>query len=543
VTFPERSCAVAKSFLQSVVVFDDLARLDEPRLGQRTEEAKDETDEAADPFGASPGQLTTPPEVETLPSGEAGVDVKELSDAFAENGLICGFLKPSPAEAQAEGQLLLGAARRADIVILDWVIDRDEGDTASELVSALLKADREEEEQRLRLVVIYTSQSDLDSIVDRLAGTLEEATHEPPDRRDYVLTSGASRVAVFAKEASQAVGDAAARRLPERDLPQRLIEEFADFTMGLVPNVVLAGLAAIRTDTHRVLQVLDRRIDPAYVGQRLLLRDPAEAEEQLVEVVAAELRSVMEDREIGRQADAEVVEEWVEWRLQTEDLFLWTGIDSEKATRESKALLRHGIGSSEQPVADFKSRAGITSGRRHLEAARVFARDAQEGDRANDDLAMLFALRSHYSKPDRVLQLGTIVRRDTDYFLCVQPVCDSLRVDGERDFPFLPLIEESDHFDFVLNDPTGSRVTLCLERKPHRLQQFRFRADPDKRCVVAVADENEFVFTDIDGARYGWVARLQDAHGQRVVHGLGSELGRIGLSESEWLRKISGAPE
>lgn len=541
-TFTERSCAVARSFLQSVVVFDDFAFLPGPGIAQVTPGPENDENRPADQFGPAPRKLETPQETEALPTGEAGVDVKALSDAFAENGLICGFLRPSPTEAQAEGELLLGAARRADIVILDWVIERDEGDTASNLVSALIKADREEEEQRLRLVVIYTSQRDLDGIVDRLAGTLQEATNETPDRRDYVLTSGASRVAVFAKKTSQAAGDAATRRVSEGELPKRLIEEFANFTMGLVPNVVLAGLAAIRTDTHRVLQVLDRRIDPAYVGQRLLLRDPAEAEEQLVEMIASELRSVMEDREIGREADATAVEDWVEWRLQTVDLDLWADVDPEQAARESKALLSHGIRSGERPVADFKSRNEMKAKNLHIEAARVFARNAKEGDSANDELAMRFALRSHYSKPDRVLQLGTVVRRGTEYFLCVQPVCDSVRVDGERDFPFLPLAEEPDHFDLVIKDPSGKRVTLCLERKPHRLQQFRFRADPEKRCVLAV-EEKEFVFKDVDGARYEWVARLQDAHGQRVAHGLGSELGRVGLSESEWLRTVSDAPD
>jgi hypothetical protein len=40
-----------------------------------------------------------------------------------------------------------------------------------------------------------------------------------------------------------------------------------------------------------------------------------------------------------------------------------------------------------------------------------------------------------------------------------------------------------------------------------------------------------------------WVARLQDAHGQQVVHALGGDFGRVALSQSEWLRKVSRSVE
>lgn len=389
------------------------------------------------------------------------------------------------------------------------------------------------------MVVVYTSQSDLNSIVTGLSKTLEEATSETPEPGDFVLTAGSARVVVLAKETSAAVGEAAARRLPEEDLPQRLIEEFADFTMGLVPNVVLAGLAAVRSDTHRVLGVLDSRLDPAYVGQRLLLTDPAEAEEQLVELVASELRSVMEDRTIGAHADAEAVEEWVELQMAGGELALWQEIEQAEAEKQSKALLAHGIDGTTQPVVDFKSRAELRKKELHVHAARVFARDPERGDAANDDLAMRFALRTHYSHPDRVLQLGTVVRSGSEHLLCVQPTCDSLRIDGERDFPFLPLVEQTDHFDLVLRDEEGKRLTLCVERKPYHIRLLRFPADQPKRCVVAAADGGEYFFTDAGGNRHAWVARLQDAHGQRIVHGLGSDFGRVGLSESEWLLRVS----
>jgi Response receiver domain len=542
VSFRELSCAVAREFLQSVIVFDDRVELGEQSRGSASESDTEEieADASSDPFGETPGELTAP----RVPPGsapvETGVNVKRLADAFAEKGLICGVLQPGPAESEDEANLLLTAARRADIVVLDWVIERDEGDTARRIVDTLLRSDREAEEERLRLIAIYTSQSDLDTIVDRLDETLGELTGEPARRDGYALTSCAARIVVLAKQSSGAVGEAAARRVVEEDLPQRLIEAFADFTMGLVPNVVLAGLAAVRTDIYRVLQVLDRRLDPAYVGQWLLLANPGEPEEQLVELLASELRSVMEDREVGAQAGGGALAEWFKWQMEDGPFATWEGVDSGKRDEEVRALLKHGIASDDQPVKDLRSRNSISKSKSHLRAARLFAPSDEAADRANDKFAMRFTLRTHYSNPARVMQLGTLVEADEGYLLCVQPVCDSLRIrDGDRAFPFLPLVHSEDAFDVVI-DRRGERVTLQLERKPYCLQHFRFPTDDETRCVVAVPDGDEYVFNDTDGATFRWVGRLQTEHGQRVVHQLGSGFSRVGLSESEWLRRESG---
>jgi hypothetical protein len=545
VTFRERSVAVSRTFLQSVVVFDDLAQIPLPSgapMSQVDESPPAEGEQ--DAFGHSPGVLTPPSDPAGPTPDEAGVDIKRLSDAFAEKGLICGFLRPGPQESDSEAYLLVESARRADIVVLDWVINRDEGETARRIVGNLLKGDREVEEERLRLIAIYTSQRDLDQIVDGLAESLEKERGSVAERRDYTLTVGALRIVVFAKEFSAVTGSAVGQRVSEEDLPQRLIEEFADFTMGLVPNVVLAGLAAVRTDTHRVLQRLDRQLDSAYLGQRLLLGDPAEAEDQLVGLLTSELGSVMEDRGIGSQAGAAAIGEWVQWQLQDGPFPYWEGASAQQVEEEVKALLEHGLRSDEPVVEHFRGRKPPSGkSKAHIHAGRIFARTDEIGDEANNELAIRFTLRTHYSNPARVLQLGTLVESEEGFLLCVQPVCDSVRLDEERDFPFLPLVVADAKFDIVLRGVEGQIVKLSLERKPHALRQHRFRPDADTRCVIATNAIDRWIFTDTADRRYQWIARLQVAHGQRVAHGLGSDFGRVGLSESEWLRMVSGQRE
>jgi hypothetical protein len=524
-----------------VVVFDDFAYLAGARspIDQSHEESQGIQD--GDDFGRAPETLEPPTSPPAAADDEAGVDIKRLSDAFAEKGLVCGFLKPGPQESQDEAQLLIESARRADITILDWSINRDQGQTAQEIITALLKQDRELTEARLRLIAIYTSQRNLDQILQRVEELLRDAEADtPPERDGYTVTSGPMRVVILAKQTAAVAGEDAAQRVSEEDLPQRLIEAFAEFTMGLVPNVVLAGLAAVRTDTYRILQRLDRGLDPAYLGQRLLLDDPTEAEDQLVELLTAEVGSVMEDRQIGIEANEAAITDWIRWQREANRLATWRDDDEATATAEIDSLLREGLAAQDQTVVQFRERKSLGGANRaHIHAGNIFAESSGAGEEATKQFAMRLSLRTHYSNPDRTLELGTIVHSDDGYLLCVQPVCDSVRLDEERDFPFLPLREEADRFDLVVLTSDGHPLGLRLAGKPHQLKQIRFRPDAEKRCVVARAEGGGWIFTDMDNRDYTWVARLQIAHGQRIVHTLGADFGRVGLSESEWLRRIS----
>jgi hypothetical protein len=140
----------------------------------------------------------------------------------------------------------------------------------------------------------------------------------------------------------------------------------------------------------------------------VLLPDPPDAEGQLVELLASELRSVMEDREVGDEAGAAAITEWLEWRRQKDLLPLWA--QSAANDEETQALLMKGFTSNDESVSRLMGRSAISKSNAYLRATTLFAPDAQSCEQANDELAMRFSLRSNYSKPDRIRHLGTIVR-------------------------------------------------------------------------------------------------------------------------------------
>jgi hypothetical protein len=161
---------------------------------------------------------------------------------------------------------------------------------------------------------------------------------------------------------------------------------------------------------------------------------------------------------------------------------------------------------------------------------------------------LLFAKLTHHKnvflpqKENPFLTLGTIVRStNTDnYYLCIQQRCDSLRINGIRKFLFLPLVENGgDTHVLVTNDKQ-----LQVAKSSYDIKTIKFEADENKRCVCSkrIKDKilkiDKFVFTSIHGEEYEWVLELKELHAQRIVDAYCSQLSRVGLDESEWLRLL-----
>jgi hypothetical protein len=64
-----------------------------------------------------------------------------------------------------------------------------------------------------------------------------------------------------------------------------------------------------------------------------------------------------------------------------------------------------------------------------------------------------------------------------------------------------------------------------------------FEANSPNQTVVSKLDEKQFWFQSDVGKRFWWLGELKFPQAQRVAHSLSSETGRVGLTESEWLRR------
>jgi len=535
------SIQVAHSFLQTVVVVDDRA------LNPVVPEPADHDTPSSSSHRGVVGGLR-------MPDDEVGdqhdLDAKRISQAFARHGLVCGLLSPSSSEPLADE--LLTAARRADLVVLDWILDRDEGRAAMELLNRLLKSDSVRGAERLRAIAIYTGQRDLRAIADKLAELLDGhfREHEIALHDDgLAMTKGPVRLAVLAKENVNDLEESVeSRRISLDDLPLRLEREFAALTEGLVTSVALGSLAALRDDTHRILKLLGPVLDLGFLGHRASLPEAADAESHALELVSSELRSVLEDHEVGKNVAPPVLHEWLE-RFHPEERELGGLIDSSKLlTREQVAkALEIGLGHDSNLAEIAAMKEGIS--KKYLEkkvkvaATKLFSRSEREAAEADVEFANRVILRTIYTTPPRFLQLGTIVRRSSSqYLLCVQPLCDCVRLKHKvKAFPFVQLqVTGGSSYDMRISSGKESGVYLKLSSSPADVVIARFKPRVAQTTVIARPSESGtdvFNFVDTKANRYRWVAQLKPEFAQKAVGDLAAAFARVAVNEAE-LRRL-----
>ena len=468
--FHSRTRKVVESFLQTVVVLDDLAEMRPSGDGRIRR--------------APTGQLVAPDYAESpAPSGASArtdvlgvrLDADAVINGFADIGSVCAVLNPSPSDEFCERTVK--AARRADIVILDWKIHGSSGDKALDVMREILR----EDQQRLRLIAIYTGEPDLQGIFDRIQGVLAEfyGDDEPEVTDCLQISKGPLRVVVLAKKVrlSNHRPELQNQEVAEHQLADRLVDEFTLMTGGLVRNFAIAGIAAIRDNAHRILAKCERSLDPAYLGHRILLHYPPDAEEHLIEALSSELTSILEENRSGACADVDAIESWLELReregLRLSEPFPFEA--TQNAVKVWRGLLLQGI-DAPRPGSTSKS-----SLKKH--ATEPFAEDREAARQSNRCFAALLSLKTRYPGQPPRLSIGTILcaqKGDAhQYFLCLQPKCDSVRLSASTGFPFIPLLSLED----VQIGSDGTSVSLVVETGNDQWEDFGIQPKPSELSV------------------------------------------------------------
>jgi hypothetical protein len=66
-----------------------------------------------------------------------------------------------------------------------------------------------------------------------------------------------------------------------------------------------------------------------------------------------------------------------------------------------------------------------------------------------------------------------------------------------------------------------------------------FKPRSGEREIRAAKESSEWFFQAVDSERkkYRWIAELKTEHSQRVANDYSNQMSRVGLMESEWLRR------
>lgn len=566
-SFQRRSYGVAKAFLHTVVVVDDQAEIygsyatsgpieietvREPDPNNIVDLASDDAAEILLEQGRASTPVTGVEAADRVMHPKDplhDLDAKMLVDAFAEQDIVCSVLCPVQKGERLE-QRVLRLASRADLVVLDWVIDEDDGDRTLGIVREILAADTE----RLRLIAIYTAEVDLDRIRSRLASAVPVGRPGAfwDDSVAFTLTFDAVRIAVFAKkqengtvEGGTYIAGFSGRQVTPNELPERLIEEFSQLAGGLVPNLALRALAELRSTTYPILHNLHKGLDAPHLTHRACLPHAEDAQEHLLAIIAGEIHAVLEQRGVGDEAGTEAVASWWEAAKARSD----KSIELPKLTEEqTRAFIVEG-----QPPTGYD-----TSGISNLQdrSVKLITKilsgqpdSSDEGiDSADQEYAMRMMVRARYVDATRppILRLGTIVQLvaspgEGGFWLCMLPLCNSVRLKTETAFPFLPLnqLNRTKGMDLVVRVEDNSYQHLHVDVSPTSCWMVSFTPDRQREVVLAISEGNALVFHSTTDRSFRWIAELKPDQAQHWANQYATMLGRVGVDQSEWLRRLS----
>jgi len=155
--------------------------------------------------------------------------------------------------------------------------------------------------------------------------------------------------------------------------------------------------------------------------------------------------------------------------------------------------------------------------------------------------AVLTTLRSRYSQKPPKITLGTILCNrngsSTSYWLCIQPKCDCVRLDGKvRSFPMLPLGIKGDvQIVIPTNNENYERFHVSL--KPYECNMLNFLPANDEDEIKGLRKDNSFLFIDTNNKIYEWIAELKFEYAQRIANKFAAQISRVGVDNSEYLRR------
>jgi hypothetical protein len=572
--FREHSQVIASEFLQTIMVVDDLAYFEEgdptakhtelllpgsPRFtdGVMAEEEAESllTEETAhDSPQSEIGSNLNVTEQELSEDKAHKLNAKKLIGDFAVKGMVCAVIKPADIEVDTLEDKVYPLAKNSDIVVFDWVLGSDiSGEKVKELIGKITKSSSEEE-KRLRLIVVYTGQLNLVAITKQIKKALKDDQGlKVKNENPYTLVSGSVRIAVYAKgyvTPPRANEELAARVIPIEQMPDKLIGEFTDMTMGLVSNVAVQSFAALRSNTHHILSKFHAGIDAPFLSHRAMLTKPEDAGNLLVYLIGAELTAILDGMEVSKVADEhngkDIIRAWLDMKERDGHKFATrfpTGSPASVLGDLCK-LLRKGVedDSLHEELKKFKKKPHTKELTKKFADAKASAVDLEH------QFAILTSIKSDYRVRPPALLPGSLLKetrqidkaKKTFYWVCIQPVCDCVRLKERRAFPLLELkvVDDNSNFDLVLPDRSKGYVHVKTIYSPYRSRMEEFDPSADGlQMVRAESKRGGYYFKSARGKCYQWIAELKFEHAQRIVNEYAAKLSRVGLDESEWLRR------
>jgi hypothetical protein len=544
---------IAERFLQTAIVIDDQASLGPivtkappARIVEPSKGLLDASEPAAVPtLGVNIEQDVDP--------STSSLNAKVLTEAFLARKMICALYRPSPGENMV--QCASGAAEAADVVVVDWHLEPGSSRGAKDIVLQLLRSDRAEK-GRLRLIAIYTAQSGRDQIAKELFDEIQKVSELTGRLKldGEALRSLDTRIVILNKR--NTLGLDAGMEVKEADLPGRLVSEFAELAQSILAGFALASVTAVRRGVHHVLALYTSDLDGAFVSHRCGLPNPDDANNFAVDLITSELRNLIEIEDVAAETlGPTLLTAWIKSQKDSGTPFKSGGTSF---SAEQLAELVSGKQKDSDNASPSRDTPELPNPSKKAKANPDCAKLAKLFYPALDDtrrgvwrLARLSTFQREAGRsrfPERwlpLLTLGSVLQKrtesgDGELLLCVQPRCDSVRLDGKTAFPFQRITHEEYDFNLILRNLKGAECEVWVNLKPRDTRIVDFNPDDKRKVVLGRKDgENEqylFEAADADKSTYEWLGDLKEMKAQVWAGAVGARFQSVGIDEFEFLR-------
>lgn len=477
-------------------------------------------------------------------------DAYKISSVFAQNGKLCTIFSPS-----TEGDLknCVSLFAKSDVIVLDWFLDleneqlveNEEEDADSEeprgiyttkLINNIIE---DAGNNKLKLIIVYTGETDLIGITEDLYKGI--TLKDKFEQGDCCVSSSNVSILVRAKFKDENQfkhnADLKSKIVNYVDLPNFITNEFSNFVGGLLPDFALSAIAAIRNNTSNILGVFSKDIDPAFLGHYVSIPDCNDAISMLPKIFGTAVANLIEDEELP-------FKEWILAWVNTRGNSNVTIHDEEIEIKTDKLL--EFVESTKSFKKKLKNSFGINIEYYEYEKEEAYKKDsikmfAEDGfDLSNYKWAKLVQHSNLFSSPKKHrLTTGTIIKyKEEDKFLiCIQQSCDSVRIGKEeaRSFLFLPLQQQGKGEAVVVEE----NKHLIVDNKSYSIELHKFSPIKDTDAqILADQKDDQYVFTDTENKQYIWIAELKELFAQHIVSAYASQLSRVGIDNSEWIRLV-----
>ncbi len=539
--FFERSREIADNFIQNVLFVDD--------------------------------QIYTPGE------RNHNLDIAQLLKSFERAKKLCALSNP---QSDEDFDNIIGVARKADVIVLDWKIivdaggdieeeeDVDEIDSRGAFTIRLIKHLLQEKKNEIQLVVVYTGEVELPNIVQSVLNACE--TEGLQQEGENVIGKPNFKIVVAGKPTLQ-------NRLnhtPElrnwiieyENIHSHILNEFTKMTEGLISNVALQALTSIRNNSFKLLNIYNKSIDPAFLAHRALLPIVDDAGDILKDSITTSIKAILDYDEIEETCSYSHIAKWIDqsdlsnknFKINKKELSI-TKSEIKKWQKDGFLKSFASIWSKQFPNdnLDISKLQSTYRENLHKEALKYFTPNGLDIERIEEKFSTMTHHKSSFTSPSYIpkLSLGSIIKgqKTNQYWICIQQKCDSVRIkrDDIRRFLFLPLMQVSEgkKFNFLVIEEDIT-IRLLVEYDTHNLRTIKFKANKNEAVYARkFAQSDKYFFKPFYykshedynkkyDENFVWIFDLKDEHAQRIANTYSSKLSRVGLDESEWLRRWSG---